>query len=117
MMMLAFVVIAGPLVGTIAAACGARARPAGWAGTAGACVTFAAACWLLIGQLHRAPVRGLGGFLYLDSLSCFFVFTVAAVTLLAAVGSVGYMSAEEAAGGSAGSRSGCTTSSSACSPR
>ena len=97
MMVLAFVVIAGPLVGTIAAACGARARPAGWAGTAGACVTFAAACWLLIGQLHRPPVRGLGGFLYVDSLSCFFVFTVAAVTLLAAVGSVGYLSAEEAA--------------------
>jgi hydrogenase-4 component F len=98
MTVLAFVIIAGPLAGTIAAASGARARPAGWAGTAGACVALAAACWLLIGQLHRAPVRGFGGFLYVDSLSCFFVFTVAAVTLLAAVGSVGYLSAEEAAG-------------------
>jgi hydrogenase-4 component F len=98
MTVLAFVIIAGPLAGTIAAACGARAAPAGWVGTAGASLTLAAACWLLIGQLHRAPVRGFGGFLYMDSLSCFFVFTVAAVTLLAAVGSVGYLSAEEAAG-------------------
>jgi hydrogenase-4 component F len=98
MMVLAFIVIAGPLAGTVAAACGARAKPAGWAGTAGACITLAAAIVLLIRQLHRAPVFGLGGFLYLDSLSCFFVFTVAAVTLLAATGSVGYLSAEEAAG-------------------
>jgi hydrogenase-4 component F len=98
MTVLAFIIIAGPLAGTAAAACGARARPAGWTGAAGAAVTLAAAIWLLIGQLHRAPVRGLAGFLYLDSLSCFFLFTVAAVTLLAAVGSVGYMSAEEQAG-------------------
>jgi hydrogenase-4 component F len=98
MTVLAFVIIAGPLAATVAAACGARARPAGWAGAAGACVAFAAACWLLIGQLHRAPLQGFGGFLYVDSLSCFFVFTVTAVTLLAAVGSVGYLSSEEAAG-------------------
>jgi hydrogenase-4 component F len=98
MMGLAFIVIAGPLAATVAAACGARARPAGWAGTVGACVTLAAAIALLIHQLHRPPVRGLGGFLYLDSLGCFFLFTVAAVTLLAATGSVGYLSAEEAAG-------------------
>jgi len=95
---LAFVIIAGPLAGTVAAACGARAKPAGWAGTAGAAITFAAAVWLLVGQLHRAPLRGLGGYLYVDSLSCFFVFTVAAVTLLAAAGSVGYLAAEESAG-------------------
>ena len=97
-MVLPFVIIVGPLAATVAAACGARARSAGWVGTAGACVALAAACWLLIGQLHRAPLRGLSGFLYVDSLSCFFVFTVAAVTLLAAAGSVGYLSAEEAAG-------------------
>jgi hydrogenase-4 component F len=95
---LAFVIIAGPLAGTVAAAFGARARPAGWSGAAGAAITFAAAVWLLIGQLHRAPLRGLGGYLYVDSLSCFFLFTVAAVTLLAAAGSVGYLAAEEAAG-------------------
>jgi hydrogenase-4 component F len=98
MTVLALIIIAGPLAGPVAAASGAPARRAGWAGSAGACVTLAAAIWLLVGQLHRAPVRALGGFLYIDSLSCFFLFTVAAVTLLAAVGSVGYLSAEQAAG-------------------
>jgi hydrogenase-4 component F len=95
---LAYLVIAGPLSGTVAAACGARARPAGWAGAVGACVALAAAIWLAVGQLHRPPLRGLGGFLYVDSLSCFFLLTVAAVTVLAAVGSVGYLSAEQDAG-------------------
>ncbi|HUB41146.1 MAG TPA: proton-conducting transporter membrane subunit [Streptosporangiaceae bacterium] len=98
MTILAVIIIAGPLAGTIAAAAGASARRAGWAGAAGASVTLAAAIWLLAGLLHHAPVRGLGGFLYLDSLSCFFLLTVAVVTVLAAVGSVGYLSAEEAAG-------------------
>jgi hydrogenase-4 component F len=98
MTILAYLLIAGPLAGTVAAACGARARTAGWAGAAGAGVSLAAAIWLVIGQLHRAPLRGLGGFLYVDSLSCFFLLTVAAVTLLAAVGSVGYLTAEQEAG-------------------
>jgi hydrogenase-4 component F len=95
---LAFIVIAGPLAGTAAAAAGGRARAAGWAGAAGACVSLAAAIWLLAGMLHRAPIQGIGGFLYIDSLSCFFLLTVTMVTALAAVGSVGYLSAEEAAG-------------------
>jgi hydrogenase-4 component F len=98
MTVLAFIIVAGPLAGTVAAACGARARLAGWAGSAGACLALAAAVWLLVGQLHRAPVRGLGGFLYVDSLSCFFLLTVAAVTVLAAVGSVGYLSAQQKSG-------------------
>ncbi len=98
MTILAYVLVAGPLAGTVAAAAGARARAAGWASVIGACVALAAAVWLVVGQLHRAPLRGLGGYLYVDSLSCFFVLTVAVVTVLAATGSVGYMSAEEAAG-------------------
>jgi hydrogenase-4 component F len=98
MMILAFIVLAGPLAGTVAAAAGARARTAGWVSAAGACVTLAAAVWLVAGQLHRAPLRGVGGFLYIDSLSCFFLLTVAVVTVLAATGSVGYVSAEAAAG-------------------
>ncbi len=98
MTILAYVLIAGPLAGTVAAAAGARTRTAGWTGAAGACVTLAAAVWLVIGQLHRAPLRGLGGFLYVDSLSCFFLLTVAVVTVLAATGSVGYLAAEQAAG-------------------
>ncbi len=98
MTILAYIVLAGPLAGTVAAACGARVRQAGWAAAAGACVTLAAAIWLWIGLLHAPALRSLGGFLYVDSLSCFFLLTVAAVTLLAAVGSVGYLSAEHEAG-------------------
>jgi hydrogenase-4 component F len=95
---LAYVLIAGPLIGTVAAAAGARARLAGWTSAAGGCITFGAAVWLVVGQLHRPPLRGLRGFLYVDSLSCFFLLTVAVVTVLAAVGSVGYLSAEATAG-------------------
>jgi len=89
---------AGPLAGTLAAAGGARARQAGWAGAAGAGVALGSAVYLLAAQLHHAPLRGWGGFLYVDSLSCFFLLTVAGVTLLAAVGSVAYLSAEEDSG-------------------
>jgi hydrogenase-4 component F len=98
MTILAVIVLAGPLTGTVAAAAGARAHAAGWVSAVGACVTLVAAIWLVLGQLHRSPLRGLGGFLYIDSLSCFFLLTVAVVTVLAATGSVGYLSAEEAAG-------------------
>jgi hydrogenase-4 component F len=98
MIVLVILAATGPLAGSLAAACGARARQAGWAGAAGAGVALGAAVWLLVAQLHRAPLRGWGGFLYLDSLSCFFLLTVAGVTLLAAVGSVAYLSAEEDSG-------------------
>jgi hydrogenase-4 component F len=98
MVSLMILAVTGPLAGTVAAACGARGRPAGWAAAAGALVSLASAVWLLIAELHRAPLRGWGGYLYLDSLSCFFVLTVAAVTLLASVGSVAYLSAEEDSG-------------------
>jgi hydrogenase-4 component F len=61
-------------------------------------ISFSCAVWLLTAQLHRAPLRGWAGYLYLDSLSCFFLLTVTAVTLLASVGSVAYLSAEADAG-------------------
>jgi hydrogenase-4 component F len=95
---LAALIVAGPLAGTVTAAFGARGRRAGWAGAAGAVVSLVAAVWLLTGQLHRPPLEAIGGFLYVDSLACFFLFTVTTVTLLAAVGSIGYLSAEEEAG-------------------
>jgi hydrogenase-4 component F len=98
MIILVILAAAGPLTGTLAAAGGARARQAGWAGAAGAGVALGSAIYLLVAQLHRAPLRGWGGYLYVDSLSCFFLLTVAGVTLLAAVGSVAYLSAEEDSG-------------------
>jgi len=98
MIVLMVAAAAGPLAGSVAAGCGARARAAGWAGAAGAVISLACSIWLLAAELHRAPVSGWGGYLYLDSLSCFFLFTVAAVTVLAAVGSVAYLAAEEDSG-------------------
>jgi len=95
MILLMIVAAAGPLAGTATAACGARGRAAGWTGAAGALVSLGSAVWLLAADLHRTPVVAWGGYLYLDSLSCFFLLTVAAVTLLASVGSVAYLSAEE----------------------
>jgi hydrogenase-4 component F len=95
---LMIVAAVGPLAGTAAAGCGARGRLAGWAASFGALVSLACAVWLLTAELHRAPLRGWAGYLYLDSLSCFFLLTVTAVTLLASVGSVAYLTAEEDAG-------------------
>jgi len=98
MIILVILAAVAPLAGTLAAAGGARARRAGWAGVAGAGIALGSAVYLLVAQLHRAPLRGWGGFLYVDSLSGFFLLTVAGVTLLAAVGSVAYLSAEEDSG-------------------
>jgi len=95
---LAILIVVGPLAGLVAALAGARARVAGSAGAAGAAVSLTAAVILLAAQLHRAPLQGAGGFLYVDPLSGFFLLTVSGVTLLAAVGSIAYVSAEEDAG-------------------
>jgi len=95
---LAILIVIGPLAGPAAAALRARARAAGGASAAGAVVSLVAAIALLAAQVHRAPLTGWAGFLYVDALSGFFLLTVAGVTLLAAVGSVAYLSAEEDAG-------------------
>jgi hydrogenase-4 component F len=95
---LAIIVVAGPLAALVAALAGARARLAGSIGAAGAAVSLAAAIVLLVLQVHRPPLQAGGGFLYVDTLSGFFLLTVSGVTLLAAVGSIAYVSAEEDAG-------------------
>ncbi len=95
---LAMLIVAGPLAGPLAAAMRTRARAAGLASVVGAVISLAAAIALLAAQLHRAPLQGWAGFLYVDSLSGFFLLTVAGVTVLAAAGSVAYLSAEEDAG-------------------
>jgi hydrogenase-4 component F len=92
---LAILIVAGPLAGPAAAVLRARARTAGAAITGGALVSLAAAIALLATRSGRVPLTGWAGFLYVDTLSSFFLFTVAAVTLLAAVGSIAYLSAEE----------------------
>jgi hydrogenase-4 component F len=92
---LAVLIVAGPLAGPIATAFRARARVAGLVSVAGAVVALGCAIALLGAELHHAPLTAWTGFLYVDSLSGFFLLTVSGVTVLAAIGSVAYLSAAE----------------------
>ena len=99
MSVLAVLIALGPLTGVAAALAGARARLAGLAQAAGALVAFGCALALLAELDGRPPLAGWDGFLYVDPLGGFFAMTVAGVTLLAALGSIGYVCAEEDSGG------------------
>jgi hydrogenase-4 component F len=99
---LAILIALGPLTGPAAAMAGARARLAGIAQAAGALVAFGCALALLAELDGRPPLAGWDGFLYVDPLGGFFAMTVAGVTLLAALGSIGYVCAEEDSGGFSG---------------
>jgi hydrogenase-4 component F len=92
---LAILIALGPLAGPAAAIAGARARLAGIAQAAGALVAFGCALALLAELDGHQPLAGWDGFLYVDPLGGFFAMTVAGVTLLAALGSIGYVCAEE----------------------
>jgi hydrogenase-4 component F len=87
-----------PLTGLVAALAGARARVAGAAQAVGAAVALGCAIALLVFLSHRPPLQGFAGFLYDDSLSGFFLLTVACVTLLASIGSISYIGAEADSG-------------------
>jgi hydrogenase-4 component F len=95
---LAILVVLGPLAGPAAGIAGARARLAGAAQAAGAVIALGCALALLVTLDGRGPLAGWDGFLYVDSLGGFFMMTVAAVTLLAALGSAGYVTAQEDSG-------------------
>jgi len=92
---LAILVALGPLTGPAAALAGARARLAGAVQAAGAAVAFGCSLALLAVLDGGRPLYAWDGFLYVDSLGAFFVLTVSAVTLLAAVGSISYIAAQE----------------------
>ena len=95
---LAILIALGPLAGSAAALAGARARWAGLAQAGGAAVALGCSIALLVTLDGHPPLAGWDGFLYTDTLGGFFAMTVAAVTLLAALGSVGYISAQEDSG-------------------
>ncbi len=95
---LAIVVVVCPLAGPAAALAGARAGLAGIVQAAGAAAALGCAVALLIALDGRPPLLAWDGFLYVDSLGGFFAMTVAGVTLLAALGSIGYISAEQHSG-------------------
>jgi len=95
---LAIVIALAPLAGSAAALAGMRARQAGMAQAAGAAAALGCAIALLTRLDGRPPLEGWDGFLYADPLSGFFLLTVSGVTLLAALGSISYIGAQEDSG-------------------
>jgi hydrogenase-4 component F len=89
---------AAPLLGSIAALLGWGARRCGYAAVVGGAVTVSLALWLLADVLGGHQVQSLTGFVFVDPLAAFFVFTVALVVLAASMGSAAYVHAEEQAG-------------------
>jgi hydrogenase-4 component F len=87
-----------PLVTVVAAGLGAGARRAGPAAVAGGIGALGLAVTVLVKVVAGGPVRALAGFVYVDTLGAFFAFTVALVVLLASLGSLSYIGAEERAG-------------------
>jgi hydrogenase-4 component F len=98
MIALAVIVVLLPLAPGFATALTPRARPLGTVAAASGVATLAVAIALAIdvGGGHR--VSALSGFLYLDSLSVFFLATIAVVVALASFGSAAYLRAEEQRG-------------------
>jgi len=84
-----------PLLGAVVPWAGARARGTGIATAAGGAGSLAAAIALAVRIVSGHPLKLLGGFIYVDSLSAFFVATVALVVTLAGLGSYSYLRAEE----------------------
>ena len=95
---LAIIIALAPLAGPAAALAGARARASAVAQAVGAAVALGCAIALLTALAGARPLQGWDGFLYADSLSGFFLLTVAGVTLLAALGSISYIAAQEDTG-------------------
>jgi hydrogenase-4 component F len=91
-------VICLPLAGAVAPAFTSRAKSLGVvtvvSGIATLGVAVAVAVWLAGGRHFSA----LSSFVYLDSLSGFFMFTIALVVALASLGSAAYLRTEERSG-------------------
>jgi len=87
-----------PLGGAIVPWTGARARGTGIAAAAAGAGSLAAAIALAVRIVSGRPLELLGGFVYVDSLSAFFVVTVALVVTLAGLGSYSYLRTEEERG-------------------
>jgi hydrogenase-4 component F len=88
-------VVGLPVIGAVAPAFASRARPLGAVTAVTGLGTLAAAV-ALAGELAGGRrLKGLGGFVYLDALSGFFILTIAIVVALASFGSAAYLRAEE----------------------
>lgn len=87
-----------PLATSAAAIAGAKARLAGYVAIGATCGSFGLSVWLLWWISHHHVVSALSGFVYLDSTSVFFVFTVSVVVVLSSFGSAAYLRAQENSG-------------------
>jgi len=98
MIALAIIVMVLPLAPALAAALTPRARPLGAVAAASGAATLGVAIALAVDASRGRGVHALSGFLYLDSLSGFFVVTIALVVALASFGSGAYLRSEEERG-------------------
>ncbi|WP_137121254.1 proton-conducting transporter transmembrane domain-containing protein [Segeticoccus rhizosphaerae] len=92
---LVLVLVCLPLSGTVAALTGARARDCGYAAVAGAVGAFVLAVADLVRVTRSGSFTTVGGFVYVDELSAFFLFTVALVVLLSSLAAAAYLQVEE----------------------
>jgi len=95
---LAILIALSPLTGSAAALAGAPARLSGAVQAAGAAASLGCSLALLVILDGHAPLLAWDGFLDVDSLGGFFLMTVAGVTLLASLGSISYIAAQEDSG-------------------
>ncbi|ORA85450.1 hypothetical protein BST29_00900 [Mycobacterium malmoense] len=87
-----------PLATTATAIAGAKARVAGYTAIAAGCGSLGLSIWLLLWIGGHRVLSALSGFVYVDGLSAFFLFTVAVVVLLSSLGSAAYLRAQENSG-------------------
>jgi hydrogenase-4 component F len=87
-----------PLTGTAAGLLTSRARVAGIAAAAGALGALATTIVLAAATAAGRPISSAGSFIYVDSLGAFFAITVAIVVVLATIGSIAYIHAEQSRG-------------------
>lgn len=92
---LVLLVVATPLSIALAAAITPRARPLGTVAAVAGVATLVVALVLAVALVDGRPHEALGGFVYVDPLSGFFVVTIAAVVALASLGSAAYLRTEE----------------------
>jgi hydrogenase-4 component F len=84
-----------PLAAALAPLLGLRARGSGRALAAGGAGALICAIAIAVRVDREGAFSTLSGFVYVDSLSTFFTITIALVVMLASLGSIGYLEAEE----------------------
>jgi hydrogenase-4 component F len=95
MIALAIIVVVLPLAPALATIRTDRARPLGMVAAASGVATLAVAVAIAVDVGGGHHISAASGFLYIDSLSGFFVATIALVVALASIGSAAYLRAEE----------------------